>query len=350
MQKLIKRTAQAERVASRQLKKRKDHHLKAESWERSQTRQRISRENNALIRTARINRQVDYEAGPLAPRRDVGENAETYGTISIYNAFLPEKDPGQRPVWFHISQGDRVVVTKGRERGRIGLVKEVIKERVSVTLKDIAVVDINVPDWIQREEGDNRKIAPHPQQIPLENVKLVYPLPDPETGVPRDVIIDRLKPINRFFDKDKREWDDGDRVIPGTNTIIPWPEKGDPQYEDHEDDTLRISVEEQTFRPYLLRPPMPTSVIDELRNKYSKYRTRHDFEYVQKKEAEDEETERRKGLIKTMRTPLQELADLRQQQKKAEEKELSDEQLARIGEVIEREQAKATSAVRSLAR
>merc|ERR1711939_384049 len=114
----------------------------------------------------------------------------------------------------------------------------------------------------------------------------------------------------------KKEWTQGDRLIPGTNTIIPWPEKADEYHEDFENDTLRLNVDEQTFRPFLLHPPMPLSVIDELRNKFSRFRTRHDWDFIERKELEDEREEKRKDL--------------------------SDEQLAKIGEVIAAERAKAT--------
>ena len=348
MQKVIQRTERAKRVATRRWQKQHDHHLNAESWERNQHQQRKTRAANTSIREARKNRHVDWEAGSLAPRRDVGDQAITYGSMSIYELQMRDKDPEQRLKWFHITEGDRVVVTKGRERGKIATVQEVNKEKNSVQLKEVNMVDVSIPDWIQREQEDNRKVVATAQQMPIEHVKLVYPLPDPETGVPRDVIIDRLTHINRIYDKDEREWTEGDRVILGTNTIIPWPGRAEPEYEDNDEDTLRITVEEQTFRPFLLHPPMPMSVIDELRNKYSRFRTRHDWEYVQKKEAEDEKMERRKGLGKTMRTPLQELAELRQTQKKAKERELTDEQLARIGEVIAQEKQRMENAVKQL--
>jgi large subunit ribosomal protein L24 len=176
--------------------------------------------------------------------------------------------------------------------------------------------------------------------IAIESVKLVYPLPNEVTGVPQDVVIDRLERVNEQWDAVKRVWDKGERAIPGTSTLIPWPETFDTEEPDHEDDTLRISVEEETFRPHLMFPPMPTSVIDELRSKYSKFRTRHDYEFVQKMEAIDAREEKRAGLIKTVRTPLQELADMRAKQKAAAERQLTAEQLAKIGEVISSERVK----------
>jgi len=67
---------------------------------------------------------------------------------------------------------------------------------------------------------------------------------------------------------------------------------------------------------------------------------------VQKMEAIDAREEKRKGLIKGMRTPLQELADMRAKQKAAAEKQLTDEQLAKIGQVIAAERTKAMQGVR----
>jgi large subunit ribosomal protein L24 len=145
------------------------------------------------------------------------------------------------------------------------------------------------------------------------------------------VVIDRVERFGRR-----------DRLVPGSNIVI----KGQPQPEEEEDeetypaDTPTLSVDEETFNPPLLFPPMPMSVIDELRNKYSPHRTRHDWEYLEKKRQEDEREEARKGLGKTMRTPLQELAELRARQKESQKRELTDEQLAQIGAIMAQEMAR----------
>lgn len=337
MQKVLRRAQRAKRTADRQKAKGVLHNQKADAWDRKQNRIRLIREQNDLIRQERNNRIHDWETGRLAPRRDVGDMAKKYGTMSIYAWSLPDVDPKDQPKWCHISEGDRVVMLKGRDKGRIGRVRTVDLDKAAVSIEGLNMVDIFIPDWMKQENQNERDVASQSRSVPLTDVKLVYPLPHPETGIPRDVIIERLLPANRRWDKNLKEWDDGDRVIPGTNTVIPWPEKADPEYEDHESDTLRISVEEQTFRPFLIRPPMPLSVIDELRNKYSRFRTRHEYDYIMKKEMQDAKENDRKGLIKTMRTPLQELADLRAKQKQEQQKELSPEQLAKIGEVIAKE-------------
>lgn len=137
--------------------------------------------------------------------------------------------------------------------------------------------------------------------VPLRNIRLVYPLPDPHTGVPRDVVIsgDALRRRESVYDpfKNKLVWS---RVLMPQKVRIPWPEEEEPAYEDEESDTLRIKVEEQSFLPTLLRPPMPMGVIDELRNKYSVFRTRHDESYVAAKMAEDAAAEQRAAHSKSL--------------------------------------------------
>lgn len=341
MQKVIQRSQHAKRQADRRLREMIKHNEKGEAWSRRQEAVRLRAYNHNLIKEAREKRKEDWARGALAPRRDVGEHAETYGSVGLFNMNLPERQEKNKLDWHSIVEGDRVVVIKGREKGKIGKVTELDKKKCAVKIADVNMGDVNIPGWVQEEVSAKQTLMPFAFHMPIENVKLVYPLPHNETGIMQDTIIDRLERINEQWDEVKREWDQGERAIPGTNTLIPWPEKAELDEQDHDDDTLRISVEEETFRPHLMSPPMPVSVIDELRNKYSKFRTRHDWEYVQRKEAEDARVEKRKDLIKTMRTPLQELADMRAKQKAALEKTLTDEQLAKIGEVMYNERAKA---------
>ena len=91
--------------------------------------------------------------------------------------------------------------------------------------------------------------------------------------------------------------------------------------------------------PTLLHPPMPMSVIDELRNKYSKFRTRHDPEYIAAKMEEDRIAEEQKSLSKKMRTPLNEAnRKARKERKKLGKGALTDDMLAKIGELMVKKQ------------
>lgn len=349
MEKVLRRAKYAEKQATKRASKRAAYLENTEAWQRTQSSQRIRRNLNNNIVAARRNRAEDWKLGPLAPRRDIGEKAANYGSMSIYDFNLPELGEKEKVKYAPLVEGDRVVIVKGREKGKIGAVTDVSDERNGVRVTGLNVVDVDVPKWMAQQSGNEHQLNAISRYIPFEHVRLVYPLPDPVTGVPRDVVIDELEFVNVPHQERQNEHQPTyDRVIPGTNTIIPWPEPAISDPETYDVDTAAISLEDRSFRPYLLAAPMPLSVIDELRGKYSKFRTRHDAEYVEKKEAEAERVLRRKDLGKSMRTPLQELAELRAKQKKEAERELSDEQLARIGEVIEREEARALGEVREM--
>lgn len=332
MQKVLRRSQQARKLAAQKSSEFQKGKERQERKNYLETVRRLQGSVAKNIKAERRNRREDWERGSLAPRRDVGENEATYGTTSVYDLYPPDPPEKDRLKWWPVDVGDRVVVTRGRDRGKIGTISEVQKNKGMVVLPGINVIDVAVPEWIRQEDGDNRDIQPAVFPVPVEHVKLVYPLPDKKTGVLRDVVIDKVVQYGKSRD----------RLVPGSNIVI----RAQPQPEEEEDqetyaaDTPTISVDEETFTPPLLFPPMPTSVIDELRFKYSAHRTRHEYEYLEKKRAEDEREEARKGLGKTMRTPLQELAELRARQKEAQKRELTDEQLAQIGAVIAQEQAR----------
>ncbi len=103
-----------------------------------------------------------------------------------------------------------------------------------------------------------------------------------------------------------------------------------------------MDVETRTFVPTLLKPPMPSSVIDELRNKYSIFRTRHEESYIQQKIAEEEAKEEKRRSIRLMQTPVNEInRKIRKEKKDKGQPKLTPEMLAKIGEVIEKKKVEA---------
>lgn len=143
------------------------------------------------------------------------------------------------------------------------------------------------------------------QPMDYTDVRLVIPVQDPETGKLRDTIVGKIAQSEVYHDKftDEDTWT---RYIAGTSIVIPWPEKKVIEKIDHDADTRILTVETKTFIPSLLTPPMPITVIDELRAKYSKFRTRHDQEFVEKIEKREREENERIAQLKEMaRTPLQ---------------------------------------------
>lgn len=171
----------------------------------------------------------------------------------------------------------------------------------------------------------------------------MHPLTDPQTGVTRDVIVRQLTtgPVKWHRQTAWRAWT---RYITGLNVAVPWPERAPTQREEHPSDTIRADVEEPTFVPSLLEPPLPGGLIDELRNRYSKFRTRHEEEYVLRKEQEEQERLAKRKEHLTMLTPIQELNRQKRELRRARgQPELSEEMLGKIGEVIARNKAQALS-------
>jgi large subunit ribosomal protein L24 len=184
------------------------------------------------------------------------------------------------------------------------------------------------------EDQDKRSVRSVEQPVPLSSVRLIYPLTDSETGITRDVIVKKLINSRIWHDRHNgtTRWS---RIIPGLNIKVPWPKKAPKEHQDCAADTLRVDVEVKNFVPTLLTPPMPGSVIDELRNKYSVFRTRHDPEYIAAKMKEDEEKEAAKKLSDQMRTPLKEVNRRERKLRKAKGKgRLTSEMLEKIGQVI----------------
>ncbi|KAH7319666.1 KOW motif-containing protein [Stachybotrys elegans] len=346
MQKLIKRANQAQRQAAKratEIAKKERTILAVQSRGRISSASKEIRQN---IKDARKARREDWELGPLAPKRDLGFNK--YGLIneivradwSAYGTQVMRPEVVEkRCAWaggvkeLCLVPNDRVVILEGPDKGKIDRIRAVNIETGSVTL------DKCHHSLMSNSLTSESHLTPMP--ISIDSVRLVHPLTDPKTGVTRDVIINELrgtipnmKSPNMSYDR----WEYGqkrDRIVPGLNVVIPWPEVTPPKFETTKADTIRENVEDRTFYYNLLSPPMPESVLDELRNKYSKFRTRHEDWYVSQKEIEEAEKRRRQETIKSMQTPLDEFHEkqskLRAQQK---EPELTDAMLEKLGQLM----------------
>ncbi|KAL2073137.1 hypothetical protein VTL71DRAFT_10461 [Oculimacula yallundae] len=343
MQKVFRHTVLAEKQAARRSARRLDTDLRLK-WKNEREQNNYHRKDEIQqIKDARFNRREDYDLGPLAPRRDVGDRKETYGSISLNRMqgrplHGKEKDDILK-FWggkhLTIVKKDRVVILEGRDKGKIGIVKSIDTKRAECTITGLNLVDIHVPKYmIGKEEQDQRPIRAIEQPVSLKSVRLVLALKDPESGTRRDVIV---KEVGRSRPREARDGTfEYTRFVPGLQTTIPWPKIDEETFVDHPADTLRADVETKTFVPSLLSPPMPSSVIDELRNKFSIFRTRHEAEYLERKQQEEDEKNEKKRILKTkMRTPLNEAnRKARKERKKLGRGTLTPDMLAKIGQVI----------------
>ncbi|KAL4930644.1 mitochondrial 54S ribosomal protein uL24m [Aspergillus undulatus] len=318
MQKIVRRTAlarnQAQRKAIRAAKAAEHEDL------RSALRSQFAFKRNELdnIRAERLQRREDYLRGPLAPQRDVGPQGASYGAVHPQAMRPPDIPKHLRRKYINFAPGDRVCIMKGKDKGKIEVVTRVDPDNETVTVKDLNMADVYFPKWLNEIYGNNAPFSTIPLPISIDDVRLVAALDDPSTGQTRDVIVEHIHADGPFLEREHGvETPRHTRYIAGENIEIPWPKFDKPEFKDEEWDTLRMEVETPTWVPSLHEPPFPPSVLDELRNKYSAYRTRHDPEFVEQKRMEDLKKEYLQS--RSLMTPKGELIALIQK-KKAEER------------------------------
>jgi large subunit ribosomal protein L24 len=135
MQKLLRRTAMAKRQAKR---KAEQFQQRVERVEAKQYKRELVSYESALrknVREARKAWKLDWELGPLAPRRDYGEREGEYGAVDASAIFPPTKPVSMKQKDYLIRVGDRVVITNGLDEGKIGVVTE-LKEDAEYAFVD----------------------------------------------------------------------------------------------------------------------------------------------------------------------------------------------------------------------
>ncbi|EER43628.1 KOW domain-containing protein domain-containing protein [Histoplasma capsulatum var. duboisii H88] len=298
MQKVIRRAALAANQAKRKARIQAQRDRRDEIRKYFQERQRYQRSILDQVHAERKSRREDWLKGPLAPKRDVANLDGAYGTLPperIRPPALPRED---RVKYVNFAPGDRVVILKGRERGKIGKIYDVNAESGTVSVGGVNSVDVRYPDFILAGESDKRPFRPISLPFRFEDVRLVVPLHNSETGKVEDVVVKHMYGGEPYIDHPYGvETPKHTRYISDLDVEIPWPEPTAPDHADEAVDTLRIDVEDRTHIPSVNAYPFPVTIIDELRNKFSKFRTRHDPEWVAQKEEEDRKMEERRNRV-----------------------------------------------------
>ncbi|KAL6714838.1 hypothetical protein ACLMJK_007098 [Lecanora helva] len=355
-----------------------NHRTKAQrqSLARQDTLKALSERSNLLrtrVHASRKARREDFYLGPLAPDRfalapngDHGcvEIAELQGVKGLgftrrgRSPYMEKDIPWEESL---IQEGDRVVVVAeegaaGRERGKVGRVKEVRKEERECIVEDINMVEIRIPPYMLAMDPSSPPILSEPLPLPLSAVRLIHPLRIPAQLSPsgvlqppyyQDCIIQSLvrRPGHkgRWIANSERALGQWVRVPKNPHA----PPTEEEEKKDHDIDTLRYQAEDETWTPTLLRAPMPAGVIDELRGKYSRFRTRHDPGYLEAKETKKLEREAYEQWAKSgggmLTTPAKEarareVYELKQRGKP----ELTESVLEKIGELMARKGVRMT--------
>lgn len=145
MQKVLQRTARAKAQAARRAAKQLEKQRSAKATTERREAESIRKSAVQDIRNARIARREDRELGPLAPRRDVGDLKDTYGTMNSSRLRGTIKRPEDRKDAQLIVVGDRVVIIEGRDKGRIGQVSSVDRKRHEAVVKGLNMVRVELP-------------------------------------------------------------------------------------------------------------------------------------------------------------------------------------------------------------
>ena len=131
MQKVIRRTLMAEKQAARRAAKRAEMNARSHRWNLIETNTMRGQREREVLRNAHNARREDWEMGGLAPKRDIGVDRETYGTVdsALYEGKELRREERNEMLkqlkerYQTIVVGDRVVLLEGPDKGKIGLVK-----------------------------------------------------------------------------------------------------------------------------------------------------------------------------------------------------------------------------------
>jgi large subunit ribosomal protein L24 len=172
-EKLLRRAQLAKRKAQRRLDRDKDAKVKDEEHEARRAMLHQRKIFTGQLVAARKARREDWELGPLAPRRDVGDQALKYGTakevqlqLCVHPSKLhldwkmrhlpPEKRMeklGWKSVRAHeweklgnlFYEKDRVAVVRGPQAGKIAVVDKAHEKEEMISLKSVNMVRSLLP-------------------------------------------------------------------------------------------------------------------------------------------------------------------------------------------------------------
>ncbi|KAJ5157483.1 uncharacterized protein N7482_008583 [Penicillium canariense] len=282
MQKVIQRTASARKQAQKKLFRAKKQEALVDRKDTIRTRKDYNRALIDNLKAARTARWEDWQKGELAPKRDSGLAATTYGALDPALMHAPRLPQHRRRKHILFAPGDRVCIIRGRDQGKIEEVTQVNEDNETLLIKNINEADITAPEWAKASYGIKTDVVTQPLPVPMDDVRLVFAMTDGANT--KDYIVQHAYAGKPYLEQPSwSKLPKFTRYVSGLNVAIPWPIEEEPNHEEGQYDTTRMEVEENTWVPSLDNPPFPSTIMDELRNKYSRFRTRHDEEYVREK-------------------------------------------------------------------
>jgi large subunit ribosomal protein L24 len=158
MDKIYQRAEAVTRNLTRRKQRSKVHFDNTKARESRRRVQQWRSAQNNLKKAARLRQREDWELGPLAPRRDVGTLGYKQWGTAPEPAVMGDEEmelPPWEQVWMPIAVGDRVVIIRGHDKGKIGVVINASKKGQTVKLDGLfKVYAIEYPCTIQHKNAN----------------------------------------------------------------------------------------------------------------------------------------------------------------------------------------------------
>lgn len=236
----------------------------------AKTRQLVKQVKLRLPKIPQKPKYVPEHMKPKLPYRKARQLKST-------NPFVPGPDTEaavkDRIRYWNIAIGDRVQVSRGQDKDKVGVVAEIFRKHNQLRVQGLNVQRKLLPPHMRSTERPEERSVEYPMPIHYSNLRLAGRIPG-EDGKPKDIVAKRIKRGQLFFNKATKmlTWR---RWIPGERFFLPWPLlKPSTEAANEEVDSLAADVAAETFTPTLHQAPFPAAIIDELRFKYSKLRAR----------------------------------------------------------------------------
>lgn len=155
MQKVIQRTATARKQAQKKVFRAKQQNALVDRKDTIRVRKDYNRALIDNIKGAREARWEDWQKGDLAPKRDAGPAANIYGSLGSMLLHPPRIPKHLRRKHILFAAGDRVVVIRGRDKGKINEITQVNEDSETVVIKDINQVRSPFPIGSTRSRHDH---------------------------------------------------------------------------------------------------------------------------------------------------------------------------------------------------
>lgn len=168
--------------------------------------------------------------------------------------------------------GDRVQMTRGPDKNKIGIIRALYESGNSYIVEGIGGTERLVLPRELWYEGQNKPVVNFPKPVSYKDLRLVTKVRN-EDGTEEDVVIHSLELKGSSYDKHTNQMRPIRRAKHDNSIIIPYP-RGEPVKATESDlATPADVVDERTnFVTSILDNPIPIGALNQIRNPYSKYR------------------------------------------------------------------------------